>query len=208
MTETATPNDMPGAEAGTAPEPEIIEAAPEVAPEKGLSPDKLADLNKTLRTERNEAKREAREARERADALAAQFADLKTRLGVDKEADFDPKSAFDKLRSELESERVERLRTDVARTTGVDPEDIKGSTVDEMQASAERYLERLQARIEAAIKAKDVPAAPPAASVQGDGKIAGPEQITSRDELAKLSPAERMSAYKDGRLNQLMGKST
>jgi hypothetical protein len=207
MTESASPKDMPGADVA-----ETVTEVPtegEPTPEKaGLSSDKLAELNTTLRSERNEAKRLAREAQERADALTQQFSELKAQLGVGKEADFDPKSAFDTLRAELESERVERLRSDVARITGVDPEDIKGKTEEQMRASAESYLERFNARLDAALKAKDVPAAPPASTVTSDGKISGPEQITSRDELKRMSPQEIIAARKDGRLNSLMGKSS
>ncbi len=204
MTETAvvTP-DVPGTPEVT----ETVETPDTDQQPQGLSPDKLAELNRTLRDERNQWKREAREAKERSEALTRQFSELKTQLGVDKEADFDPKSEVAKLRSELESERVERQRAEVARTTGVDPEDIKGSTTEAMQASAERYLERFNARLEAALKSKNVPAAPPASTVTSNDPIGGPQQITSREELAKLTPAEQMTAYKDGRLNTLIRKS-
>lgn len=206
MTESVTPNDMPGATVDD-PVAETTTEQPEVTETKGLSADKLAELNRTLRDERNQWKREAREAKEQADALVKQFSDLKSQLGVDKEADFNPKDAFDALQKQFESERTERLRVDVARTTGVDPKFIHGSTEDAMRESAEDYLADINKRIEDALKAKNVPAAPPASTVTANDPISGPQQITSHEELKKLSPSERVKAYKDGRLDSLVGKS-
>jgi len=196
---------MPSADADT-PETEMVTEQPEQTPQ-GLSPDKLAELNRTLRDERNQWKREAREAKEQAESLRKQWDEMKTRLGVDEKSEFDPKTAIETLQRQIESERTERLRADVARDLNVDPAFILGTTEDQMRETASKYLDDVNRRIEDAIKAKNLPAAPPASTVTSDGKIAGPQQITSHAELKKLPTAERVKAYKDGRLNELMGKS-
>lgn len=213
MTETTvTPNDMPGAD--TAEAPETVEttetSAVEQAPEKGLPPDKLAELNRKLRDEKKAAERRARELEQRAQQADQRWQQLASLFGdkADGNDGFDPQAEIQRMRSDLEAERTERLRSDVARTTGVEPDFISGSSMEEMQASAQRYLDSVNARIEAAMKAKNIPVAPPASTVTSDGKIAGPDQITSREELAKLSPAERAKAYEEGRLDTLMGKTT
>lgn len=200
-----TPNDMPGADVAVdAPESEpTVEATEE--PGKGLSPEKLAELNRKLRNERKEAEREAREAKQRAAEADARWQQLAELFGGKGKTDeFDPKAALDELRGELVSERTARLRSDVARETGVDPEDIHGSTEEEMRASAERFQAKVQARIEEALKAK-VPPAPPASTVTASDKIAGPEQITSREQLQKMTPKEIEAAHKEGRLDFLLG---
>lgn len=177
---------------------------------KGLTPDKLAELNRTLRNERKAAERRAKEAEQRAQQSDQRWSQLAALFGDGKPGDaseFDPKAAFTDLQNEVRSERRARLLSEVARTEEVDPEDLHGDTEEEMRASAQKFKARLEARIDAALKAKNQAAAPPASTVTSDGKIAGPEQITSREELAKLTPAERVKAYQAGRLDGLMGKT-
>lgn len=202
-----TPNDMPGAAeaAETAAETEVEQQDPVEEPGKGLSPEKLAELNRKLRNERKEAERKAREAEQRWQQLADQLAEV---FGGGKKVDeFDPKAAFDALRAELESERTARLRSDIARETGLDPEDIHGSTEEEMRASAERFLTKLQARVEEALKAQKPAGAPPASTVTADDKIGDADQITSPEQLKTMSPQEVLQAYREGRLKKLMGRS-
>lgn len=202
-----TPNDMPGAAeaAETAAETEVEQQDPVEEPGKGLPPEKLAELNRKLRNERKEAERKAREAEQRWQQLADQLAEV---FGGGKKADeFDPKAAFDALRAELESERTARLRSDIARETGLDPEDIYGSTEEEMRASAERFLTKLQARVEEALKAQKPAGAPPASTVTADDKIGDADQITSPEQLKTMSPQEVLQAYREGRLKKLMGRS-
>lgn len=207
-----TPNDMPGATETAPAEVEAAETPAETpeAPEKGLPPEKLAELNRTLRNERKAAERKAREAEQRAAEADQRWQQLAELFGGkdSKPGDFDPQAAIDALRGEVQSERTARQRSDIARETGVDPEDIHGSTEEEMRESAQRWKQRFDQRLEEALKAKNTPAAPPASTVTANGKIAGPEQITSRDQLAKLSPADRVKAYQEGRLDSLMGKTT
>jgi hypothetical protein len=208
MTDQPTPNTMPGAEPADTAQPESKPTSPkgEVTPEKtGISAEDLAELNRLRNIHKDESKWEKRAKQNFDDAQ--RWRELSETLGGKEAKEFDPRAAFDELRKEVEKERTERTRADVARTTGVDPDFIAGTTVEEMQASAQRYLDSVNARIEEALKAKNAPAAPPASTVTSNGKIVGPNQITSREELAKLSPDERVKAYEEGRLDSMMGKT-
>lgn len=210
MTETTvTPNDMPAAiEAEPVEAVETDTSPTDQAPEKGLTPDKLAELNRTLRNEKKAAERRAKELELKALQADQRWSQLAALFGNDtNKTGFDPEVEIQRMRSDLEAERTERLRSDVARTSGVEPDFIAGNTAEDMQASAQRYLDSVNTRIEEALKAKNIPTAPPASTVTSNGKIAGPNQITSREELAKLPPADRLKAYQDGRLDHLMGKS-
>lgn len=210
MTDKPTPNAMPGAEPADTATPEPKTEAPKGVNDTiadGVSAGQAeleAELARLRKIHADESKWEKRAKQNFEDA--EKFRQLLKASGVEKSSEFDPQAELTKLRAEIESERTERIRAEVARLKGVDPEDIKGSTEDEMNASADRYLARFQARLEEALKAK-TPSAPPASTVTANGKIAGPEQITSRDELAKMSPSDRLKAYQDGRLDGLMGKS-
>ncbi len=211
---TPTPNDMPKAKAADNQADAVAEPVVETTPpdsdtaSKGLSPDKLADLNRTLREERNEWKREARSARERQEALQRQWDELKTKLGVDDSAsEFDPKTAFERLQAEVQAERTERTRVEVARTLKVDPVFVIGNSEEEMRESAERYLADVNSRIEEALQSRNVPAAPAASTVTANDKIGGPQQITSQEDLRSMSPGQRMEAFRNGQLDSLLGKS-
>lgn len=197
-----TPNDMPGAV--TEPGEPTPETRPEAPQNEVFTAEERQELEK-LRAARVEERRWEKRAKENFDD-ANKWRELLEKTGADKKSDFDPRAEIDKIRAELTSERTERLRTEVARTTGVDPDDIKGNTEEEMRASAERWQQRFNARLEEAMKSKTAPAAAPAAEVTTDAKVTGPKQITTHDELKSLSPADRMAAYKDGRLDELMGK--
>ena len=207
MTDTATPNDMPGAAPADTASPEPA-ATPEGAPtpeKTGLSADEVAELNRLRKIHADESKWEKRAKQNFDDAQ--RYRELTEKLGGKEAKEFDPQAAFDQLRQEVQQERTERLRADVARTKKVDPRFVHGATEEEMVSSAEAYLADVQQRIDEALKAKS-PTPPPASTVTANGKIAGPDQITSREELAKLSPAERAKAYEEGRLDTLMGKSS
>lgn len=203
MTETATPNDMPGAApADTAkPEPKQ-EATPQIS--EGVE-DVAAELARLRKIHADESKWEKRAKQNFEDAQ--RYRELTEKLGGKEAKEFDAKVAFEELNAKLESSERERARAEVARTKKVDPKFIQGKTIEEMVSSADDYLADVQQRIDEALKAKN-PTPPPASTVTGNGKIAGPEQITSREELAKLSPEDRAKAYEEGRLDTLMGKST
>lgn len=217
MSDQPTPNSMPGAE----PKAEAKAEAPKVeTPNAGghdlpgvndginnaLSAEDASELARLRKIHADESKWEKRAKQNFEDA--EKLRELMKSLGGEKSTEFDPKAAFDALNEKLEKAETERLRAEVARTEKVPPKYVRGSTEDEMRAAAQEYLADVQQQIDEALKAKNGPAAPPASTVTSNGKIAGPEQITTRDQLAKLSPADQMKAYQDGRLDSLMGKST
>lgn len=193
-----TPNDMPGAA-------ETVVSEPAPAPEPVEAPVEKPKPTESVDFWKDKAREQERRAKANFDD-AAKWRDLIEKSGADKKSEFDPRAEIDKIRAELTSERTERLRTEVARVTGVDPDDIKGNTEEEMRASAERWQQRFNARLEEAIKSKSAPAAAPAAEVTSDKKVTGPQQITSRDELKNMSPQQRVEALKNGQLDELMGK--
>lgn len=208
MTETATPNDMPGAAPADTASPEPKQEAKGVNDQISdslNSDDVAAELARLRKIHADESKWEKRAKQNFEDAQ--RYRELTEKLGGKEAKEFDAKVAFEELNAKLEAAERERARAEVARTKQVNPKFIQGKTVDEMVASADDYLADVQQRIDEALKAKN-PTPPPASTVTANGKIAGPEQITSREELAKLSPEERAKAYEDGRLDSLMGKTT
>jgi hypothetical protein len=127
-------------------------------------------------------------------------------LGVkpDEKAEFDPKAEIEKLRRDVETERNERAREQISHTTNVPVDQIHGGTPEEMRESAQKALTWLNSKLQQA----NVPAAVPASVVNSPAgpNDGGPAQITSRDELAKLNNVERMAAFREGRLDTLLGK--
>jgi hypothetical protein len=97
----------------------------------------------------------------------------------------------------LEAE-VARLR--VSRETGV-PVGLlaNGQTAEEIDRIAS---DALCWRGELA-PSRPATAAVPASTVTSGGRIEMPHQVATQDELRRLSPAERMRAYREGRLIQL-----
>lgn len=198
MSDDVTPNEMPGAGAVTEPSEPTTPTEPEVEATQPKPTDTVDFWKSKARDQEKRAKDNFGDAERWREMVKA--------VGGGDKPNFDPQAEIDKIRTELASERTERLRTEVARTTGVDPEDIKGSTEEEMRESADRWQQRFQAKLDEALKSKQVPAAAPAAEVTATAKVAGSDQITSLDELNQLSTSERMAAYKDGRLDELMGR--
>lgn len=91
---------------------------------------------------------------------------------------------------------AEAMRAKVAAATGVDADLLSGSTLEELEASADRLL---------AWRAAQVPKGAPAtdAGVRGD-EIRAARQLT-RDDIKKMSPSEIIKARKEGQLNNIMG---
>jgi hypothetical protein len=92
-----------------------------------------------------------------------------------------------------------RLKASTAAQFGVPEELLSGSTAEELKSSAERLI---------AFKGPQ----PTAPSPDGQGAVGVPissqtKQITSLDELSKLSPAEVNQARREGRLDSLLGNS-
>lgn len=90
------------------------------------------------------------------------------------------------------------LRAEVAANKGVPLELLSGSSLEELEAAADRLL---------AFKGT----MPKAATSEGAGNvgepISGAVQIVSRDQLKSMSPADINKAKAEGRLDHLMGKS-
>ncbi len=100
-------------------------------------------------------------------------------------------------RDRLQAE-VARLR--VARDTGVPPELLgNGKTTEEIERIA---TDALGWRAEST-PSRPATAAVPASTVTSAGRIEMPHQVTTQDELRRLAPAERMRAYREGRLIHL-----
>lgn len=100
-----------------------------------------------------------------------------------------------RLTAENETLKVATQRAQVAASKGVDPGLLQGGTEEEMIAFADRLL---------AFKGTPVTAA----SSDGQGNVGGPvtsgEKQLTREELAKLSPADRLQAAADGHLKNLL----
>jgi hypothetical protein len=81
---------------------------------------------------------------------------------------------------------------------------IHGSTPEEMQASAQRALDWLNGKLQQA----NTPVTAPASVVNSPAgpNDGGPQQIQTREELARMSPADRMKAVREGRCDTLLGK--
>lgn len=128
--------------------------------------------------------------------------------GVGEEsAKVDPIAEIAKLRSDIESERTERLRTEISRLTGVPPVLITGADADSMSASAQSALEWGQGLGQ---KQTGVPLVAPATTVTSADKPGSgrPQQIQTRDELKGMSSKAIMEAYNGGQLDHLLGRPT
>ena len=209
-----TPSNEAGAQSGTEtskPTEAVTnkaETAATTAATGDLSADERAELARLRDVHKDEQKYRREATNNHRDAEA--YRNLLQALGVnDKERkEFDAQAAITDLNSKFESERLARIRSEVARTEGVEPEDFTGNTEEEMRTSAQRFKARIEAEVEKRAKAV-APAAAPAGEVSSNGKVDGPQQITTRDELKKMTREQRIEAHKEGRLGDLMsGKST
>lgn len=187
MSDVVTPNDLPDADAATElSEPTPTEPKAEAAQPK---PTETVDFWKKM------ARKQEQRAKEN-DDLAQKWRDLTTTVG-DK-PDYDPRAEIEQLRTEITSEKQERMRVDIARTEGVDPRWVIGSTEEEMRDSAAAYKADREAS-----RSKQVPAATPAAEVTSDKKVEPSNQLTAA-EYAALSPQDRKKARDDGRLDSYL----
>lgn len=121
----------------------------------------------------------------------------------------DPMKAIEDLRSELTSERTERLREKIATTTGVPASQIFGDTEEAMKASAETANSWAQDKVNQLLKQAGVPLAAPAGNVTSTDVPGAKDtrQIQSRDELKTMTHEQITAAYKDGRMDKLLGKT-
>ena len=118
------------------------------------------------------------------------------------------KSEHEKLAEELARAKAEAseasaklTRYEVASQKGIPAEALDllaGATRDELEAAAEKLL--------ALIANQSKPKTPQPDANQGKPVPTGVGQITSKEELATMSPAEIMKAKAEGRLDELLGK--
>lgn len=91
---------------------------------------------------------------------------------------------------------VQATRAQVSAAKGVDIDLLSGSTLEELEASADRLLAWRGAQVPKGAPSSD-------AGVRGD-EIRAAGQLT-REDLKKMSPSEIIKARKDGQLNDIMG---
>lgn len=208
VTETATnpsDNDTP------APKPAAPEKPADTSPDpKATQPEDLKAENDRLRATLRESRKWEQRAKENGDA-ADKLRALVDMLGGDgKSKDFDPQAAIADLTAKFESSEKARLRSEVARTEGVDLDDFHGDTEEEMRASAQKFKAKIQAKIDAAVEAarKGVsPSAAPASEVTSNGKVGDLKQLTRAD-LDKMSAKEIRAAQDAGQLDDLLAGRT
>ncbi|WP_306365447.1 hypothetical protein [Nocardia sp. CC227C] len=185
-----TPIDQPAADEPETPVADTPQEPVETATE--TEPDLAAEVAKWKAL----SKKNEQRAKENADK-AKRFDELEEANKTELQKLLD---RAEKAERAAEEARIGKLRSDVARETGVPAELIHGGTEEEMRAAAEVAL---------AFKgnAKPSPAAP-AKIVTSNGDTTRAKQITSRDELKSMTPQQILAAQKEGRLDELMGKST
>jgi hypothetical protein len=214
VTVTPSPMDMPGARKESVP-PATVAEEPKSAPKPAAAVEESvpSSLSSEEREELDRLRNFRKQSRDWEKTAKANYEDaqrfrqmLQQFGGNEESGEPDPLAEVQKLRDEVEGERRERMRERVARETGVPPSQITGSDEEEMKESAAQALSWAREFI----KQAGVPLAAPASNVNSDGKPhderAG--QIKSRDDLKSMSPSEITQAYREGRLDALMGKQT
>ncbi len=91
---------------------------------------------------------------------------------------------------------VQATRAQVAAEKGVDVDLLSGSTLEELEASADRLLAWRGAQVPKGAPSSD-------AGIRGE-QIRAVKQLT-REDIKKMSPSEILKARKDGQLNDIMG---
>lgn len=195
---TPAPADAPTASAPPAPEP-AKPAAP-VTPEPEKGPDLAAEVAKWKELSRKNEQR----AKENADK-AKKFDEIEEANRTELEKAIARAEAAEKAAEEA---ATESLRAKKASTSGVDLSLIPAGTEEEMDAAIAAAIAFKDAAIKAALAQQKPSPAAPAEVVTSTNASTQVKQITSRDELKSMSPSEVMAASRDGRLDELMGKST
>lgn len=205
-----SPADMPGAypvvnaPVETMPKPpETPAVTPEPKPE-GEAADDRVELERFKAVQKIAREMEKTAKANLTDAEA--FRKLQDAFKTDGTTAADPLREIQQLREELQSEKVERQRAEVARLTGVPPHQISGNDQESMTASAQAALEWAKGLQQST----QVPLVAPAESVTTTTPTHenGVKQIASRDELKGMSSKDIMAAYTDGRLDNLLGRPT
>lgn len=218
---TTTPNDMPGAQTGTPADTSkatetttsTAETTTTTAATGDLTASERAELTRLREVHKDEQKhrREATNNHRDAEAYRNLAPALLKALGIEDgkaPKDFDAQSAIADLTSKFETAERERIRSEVARTEGVNPRYVIGATEEEMRTAAQEYKADLEAELQKRGKAVK-PAAAPAGDVTSNGRVDGPRQITTRDDLKKMTPKQIVEAREKGLLDDIQsGKST
>jgi hypothetical protein len=110
-----------------------------------------------------------------------------------------------KAETELQQARTLALRAEKSASTGVPMALIPAGSEEEMDAAVAAYQGALSAALNS--RAAQTPAAAPAQLVTAPADSTKVTQLTRAD-LQSMSPQEIIQAQRDGRLNDLMGKST
>lgn len=210
-----TPLNMPGAQAAINMPPQTVHANPQQQPPKAddkkpsegekVDVDELQTKYKGVQEIARQFEKAAVENTGKADAYDKLIQALTGSNG--ESAVTDPLVEIAKLRVDVETERTERTRSEIARLTGVPPQLITGNDAESMSASAKQALEWGQGLGQ---KQSGVPLVAPATTVNSDGKPGDgkPNQIQTRDELKNMSSKEIMAAYEEGRMDRLLGRPT
>jgi hypothetical protein len=215
-TTNATPNVMPGVTTtasselnttslkptGAVTDIKSAEPAPETAGD--LTSDEREELQRLRAVHKDEQKwrREATTKHKDSETLEK----VLSALGVsgDAKKSFDAEAAVKELTAKMETAERERIRAEVARTEGVDPEDFTGDTEEAMRASAKRFKAKVQALVQAAVEAAakgKQPAAVPADEVTSNGKVTDGKQLKS---VQGMTPQQVVEAHKAGQLDDLV----
>jgi len=183
--------------ADTAPKPTPKPAPkPAETPSGGLTNDERAELERLRGIHADEQKWQARSR-----ANAAKLRELAETMGIPREefnpGQFDPKSEFDKLRAEVEAERIERARVEIAAAAGVPTELVQGTDRESMQAFVAKLSDWAKA---AAPKPPAEPkqTAPNAADFKGGEEIKPPKTVTAAEYAAIKDPEKRRELRQKG----------
>lgn len=174
---------------------EVVEVEPET--EKG--PDLAAEVAKwKALSKKNELR-----AKDNADK-AKKFDDIEEANKTEMQKLLDRAEAAEKVANDA---KVETLRATKSATSGVSIALIPAGTEEQMDEAIAAAIAFKDAAVAAATKSKATPAAP-AQIVTAPSNSTTVKQITSRDELKSMTHAQILDAQKDGRLDELMGKTT
>ena len=106
----------------------------------------------------------------------------------------------EKAETALTKAKADAMRATKAAESGVPVGLIYGNTEEEMDAA----VQAAKAWVDSQAKP---PLAPPADLVTSNGSAPKADQIRSRDELKSMTPQEIIAAKKDGRMDELLGKT-
>jgi hypothetical protein len=106
------------------------------------------------------------------------------------------------------SDDLAALRAQIEQQTGIPAAILGGDTKEEILRTAELAAEWKASFQPPPPATAAVPAAVVSHASSGsplDGRIVGPPQVLSRSELAAMTPADRMAAWRSGRLATMLG---